>query len=651
MTPPSKTRRVDRLALAADILIAALVLATLVVAATGGFRTEVAGIRVSARSPDRILILALALGLARRFFGPRRNLWSHLLAWGRGPLPSGEARLFSGDVTQTPLPTQKGRTASRRVSTLGELVAVTVFCSTLTAGVTWPQIVQLDHVPDLGDPLFNVWRVSWVAYQLPRDPIHIFDGNIFHPEARTLTYSDATLVSGLIASPLIWFGVHPLTAYILTFLAGFALSGVAMYYLVRALTGSRPAALVSAALFTLLQYRFEHYSHLELQMIMALPLALWALHRTLVQGRVRDGLLTGALLAIQAYSSLYYALFAVVFVGAIALCLWLGGPRPRRAAQALGAGAALGAVLVSPLLVAYVRNKAIVGERSYDAVEFYSAQGRDYLVPHHRNVLYRDYRTWLGYSNPERELFPGVLPVALAVAGVWPPLSVAKIAYTVGLAAAFDGSLGANGIMYPRLYRFVSPFRGLRSPARFAILVGFSLIVLAGYAVARLTARRRPATAWTIAGALVMAIAVEARPKLQLEPVWRNPPPIYDAIGADAPAVLFEWPLPTDWQNFYFDTRYEYFSVFHWNRLVNGNSGFSPPSYLELVERMREFPSDGALAYLRGRGVQYLAVHGSFAPRDRYAAAVSFLDGRSDIRLVRSAAWERGESRLYKLEQ
>ena len=175
--------------------------------------------------------------------------------------------------------------------------------------------------------------------------------------------------------------------------------------------------------------------------------------------------------------------------------------------------------------------------------------------------------------------------------------------------------------------------------------------MLAGYAVARLTARRRPAAAWAIAGALVMAIAVEARPRLQLEPVWRSPPPIYDAIGADAPAVLFEWPLPTDWQNFYFDTRYEYFSVFHWNRLVNGNSGFSPPSYLELVERMREFPSDGALAYLRGRGVQYLAVHGSFAPPDRYAATVSFLDGRSDIRLVRSAAWERGESRLYKLEQ
>jgi hypothetical protein len=632
-------RRIDRLALAADILIVALFIGGFVLLATGGFRLRIGELRLSVRSPERLLLWAMLLVLARRFFGPRRQIWKAVTTSATTALPSGEARLFAP------------RGQRRATAAVLELAAIGTFCAALTAAVTWPQIARTDHAPDLGDPLFNVWRVSWVAHQLPRDPLHLFDGNIFHPELRTLTYSDATLVSGLIASPMIWAGVHPLTAYTLTFLAGFVLSGVAMYYLVRALTGSRPAGMVAAALFAVYPYRFEHYSHLELQMIMALPLALWGLHRTLASGRLRDGLLTGALLAIQIYSSLYYALFSVIYAGAIVLCLWTGGRRPRGAAMALGSAAALAAVLAVPLLVPYVRSRAIVGNRPYEAVKFYSAEGRDYLVPNRRSLMYRGYKTWLGYAHPERELFPGVLPVALAAAGAWPPLSVGTIAYVTGLAAAFDGSLGANGTLYPFVYRYVPGFRALRVPARFSILVGISLIVLSGYGVARLTARRRPAIAWTIAALLTAAVAVEARPDLELERVWRLPPPIYDAIGADAPAVLLEWPLPAEVESFYFDTRYEYFSVFHWNRLVNGNSGFTPPSYFELVARMREFPSDETIAYLRRRGVQYIAIHGRFAQQDVFARVSSSLAGRSDMRLVRSVIWEGSQSQLYKLEK
>jgi hypothetical protein len=112
--------------------------------------------------------------------------------------------------------------------------------------------------------------------------------------------------------------------------------------------------------------------------------------------------------------------------------------------------------------------------------------------------------------------------------------------------------------------------------------------------------------------------------------------------------VLFEWPAPRDWDQFWLDTRYEYFSVFHWHRLVNGNSGFSPPSYLELIGRMRDFPSDASLRYLRARGVQYVAIHRRFGPPHLYDRAVTMLGRRTDVQLVRKAQWEDGESRLYR---
>ena len=102
------------------------------------------------------------------------------------------------------------------------------------AVLTWPQAALLHSVPDKGDPLFSTWRIAWVAHQIVRDPLRLFDGNIFHPERLTLTYSDPVIVEGLMAAPFLWLGAHQLTVYTLLFLSGFALSGVTMYFLLQA---------------------------------------------------------------------------------------------------------------------------------------------------------------------------------------------------------------------------------------------------------------------------------------------------------------------------------------------------------------------------------------------------------------------------------
>ena len=83
--------------------------------------------------------------------------------------------------------------------------------------------------------------------------------------------------------------------------------------------------------------------------------------------------------------------------------------------------------------------------------------------------------------------------VLIALIGLWPPLSAARIAYALGFALAFDASLGYNGYVYPFLHTFAFPYRGLRVPARMAILVGLSLSILVGFGAARIAtlSRRR----------------------------------------------------------------------------------------------------------------------------------------------------------------
>jgi hypothetical protein len=124
---------------------------------------------------------------------------------------------------------------------------------------------------------------------------------------------------------------------------------------------------------------------------------------------------------------------------------------------------------------------------------------------------------------------------------------------------------------------------------------------------------------------------------------------VYARLTGEPAAVLAEFPMPTAPLAYFFDTRYLYFSTFHWHPIVNGNSGYFPRSYEELTERQRDFPSDAAVEYLRSRGVDYITVHGAFYQPDRFAEIVRHLDERTDTMLVVAAPWEGGESRLYRL--
>ena len=71
------------------------------------------------------------------------------------------------------------------------------------------------------------------------------------------------------------------------------------------------------------------------------------------------------------------------------------------------------------------------------------------------------------------------------------------------------------------------------------------------------------------------------------------------------------------------EPRYAYMSTFHWMPLLNGYSGYYPPSYLAMLTGLRHFPDDGALALLRQRGARYVIVHASLYSPDRAGAIVS----------------------------
>ena len=53
---------------------------------------------------------------------------------------------------------------------------------------SWPLAsdpARLSRV-DNDDWAQNTWTLSWEAHILPRNPLHLFDGPIFHPERNTI---------------------------------------------------------------------------------------------------------------------------------------------------------------------------------------------------------------------------------------------------------------------------------------------------------------------------------------------------------------------------------------------------------------------------------------------------------------------------------
>lgn len=621
------------------------------VAAGDGFRLRILGWRVAITSPYRVFGWALAAGAFRHLVVStppiHRNLLAHVVVW-RAAIASlpGVAAIL--DQADAPLPLGEAACFERRGSVRRRIVewsGVFAGFSALVAAFTWPQIARMDSVPDLGDPLFSIWRLSWINHQLPHHPLSLFDANTFFPERLTLTYSDPVLVSALMSAPLFWLGLHRVVIYNIVFLSAWVLSGAAMYLLARSLTGRRDAAIVAGVVFTLYPYRFDHYSHLELQMTMGMPVALWALHRTLAKARIADGIAAGCAFALQMLSSLYYGVFMAVYLAVVGGALWAGRHFPRRPVLKLAAGGLAAAALIAPVAMTYQAGKTVIGERNDAEVKAFSAVGHDYLEPHFRA---RIYQRWVDPRLHERQLFPDITPVALAVIGAWPPLSVATIAYTTALTVTFDASLGMNGMAFPWLRAYVPGYRSLRASPRFSILGGLTLAILGGYGAARMFARwPRARTALLLA--LLGAMMIEALPDIRLERVWLEPPAIYASLDARAPHVLAEFPTWEQTGDSAMDTRYIYFSTFHWQKLVNGYSGYFPPSYIEFQRRTRDFPSDAALAYLRERGVEYVGWHGAFSQPGRAERTAAILDARPDLELVAKAPWQGSESRLYRL--
>lgn len=251
--------------------------------------------------------------------------------------------------------------------------AAAAFLVLWTAVLLFPLLrAPLTAVPmDIGDPLLNTAILHWNATVMPFTE-RWWNFPSYFPAAGVTTFTEHLLGIWPLASPVIWLTGNPVLAYNIAFALSFPLAGLAMFALVRHLTGSSAGAFAASIAFAFAPYRANQLSHLQMLSTWGLPLALLGLHQYVQAGR-RVGLAWFGLgwLA-SALSNGYFLVFFGVYLGC--WLLWFGTARTTRGRlPAVALTLIIASVPLAPVLLHYMRVHASYGfTRSIDAIILYS---------------------------------------------------------------------------------------------------------------------------------------------------------------------------------------------------------------------------------------------------------------------------------------
>jgi hypothetical protein len=195
--------------------------------------------------------------------------------------------------------------------------------------------------------------------------------------------------------------------------------------------------------------------------------------------------------------------------------------------------------------------------------------------------------------------------------------------------------------LYGLLYEYVPGFKGVRVPARYAMIAGLFLAILAGYGFQRLLAFRalipvsRPALS-RVEGFLIpvscfLILLEGAAIPMEVNRTWnqneavpparvfsygsldrRSPgegvPAVYSRVAAlPSGTAITEFPFgDAAWE-----IRYVYYAAAHWKPITNGYSGNFPPRYKERLARLQRISKDPEAAWqtLKDSGSTHVVVH------------------------------------------
>ena len=543
---------------------------------------------------------------------------------------------------------RNGAPAAR--GTRGTAAAVLALFVLLAVMHTWPLASAPGRLGRNGqaDTQLNAWALAWVAHQIVRDPVHLFDANIFYPERHALAFSEHLFVQAMIGAPVRWAGGSPILVYNLVLLAGLALTGWAAAIVIERWTGSWLAGITSGSLAAFNSFTLTHFPHIQLLHLEFFPIALFALDRLLDAPRMKNAVRLAVWYVLQALTSMYFLVFTAIALVAAAAARpfdWIGSRRRSVLPLLLFAGV-LAAVALLPFLWPYLqaRREQEMFVRTLPEVARFSAHLTDYLAA--GGTLHNS--TWSGRFFRGEFLFPGVTALALAAVAVGSGVAMrdrrARMALVFG-AVCFLLSFGPTFPLYTPLYRLFPAMAAVRAASRFGAMVLCAVALLAGFGMAVIQRRIPPKWSLAVSVAILIVAHVEAlRAPIDFgrDQEFLGIPPIFQTLDTPEPDVVVIFPFYAI-PDIFMNARYMMVSTAFWKPMVNGYSGYMPTRYILDTQQLGGFPDAKSLEYLKSLGVTRVLVDS----RNMRAAALALLQDFSELKLMATD----GNLRIYELQR
>lgn len=410
------------------------------------------------------------------------------------------------------------------------VVGLVGFYLAALVAATWPYAPHaFDELPSVGDPLQHLRVMRWYKECLLDGRSPLLCPGLQYPTGAPIGNFSPLHIQSFLYITFSFFLDNDILCYNLIWLTGFLTTGLATHALALHVLGDRAGALIAGLLAMLSGPMMVHsHAHTELIYVGGFPLFLLAWMRFVDCSGWRSlGWALGAY-TLLAMCAAYFAVFAV-FPATLYLLWrfrargaipWIDWSRRRVAwllAFSLFSLALLG-LLYAPQLWSHARGFSAVRPRS--EFEHYGMSWWAYLVPSPGHPLWN----WLPFDphgaagvTGEGMGYLGLVTLALlhraAVlrlnfreAGFWWSSTFLLLVLSLGAGLSYEGRVWDLPSGWLRDH--FPPFRLIRVPARFKLLVPVCAGVIAGAAWSDLRSRVSNRGLWRLISALVLTLAV-----------------------------------------------------------------------------------------------------------------------------------------------
>jgi len=521
----------------------------------------------------------------------------------------------------------------KKITSLHKNIFIVSLFLFFTVLFTFPLILNLkDSVIDPGDPVLNAYILSWDTHALLNDPMNFFNANIFYPANLALTFSEHLLSNLLFFAPVYIITNNPLLSFNVTIIITIFLTGIFTYIFVKYITGNSYAAFISGFIFAFGPPKFAQISHFQLITMEWIPLALYFFERYLAVPKKRYIFLFSLVFILQLCSS-YYLAYGFLVIASVYMLLRLM-MNHKSLNFIFMKNITISLLMTGLIFIAitypYIISRKVWGfKRSMDECIAFSADLFSYMSISTKNIIFLGHSIFSATTfNHEKILFPGIICLVLSIIAI-KQKNQFKLPLLIGAISSFILSLGpflqVNNTLtkiplpYLVFYKLIPGFSSMRVPSRFGLMVFFILSILSGIGIKAIYEKTISKKKFILIFALLI-VGIFAE-------YWCYPYPVtkfefskselnaYKWVKGHGDSAVIEYPVILDNSKQDINCRYMLGSTIHWKPIVNGYSGFTPSTYYEIAQNIKEIPGEEDLEFFRGIGVNTVVLHRDKIPK------------------------------------